>query len=516
MKNAVNNALLNFTTNTLLLVIGAIISLWMIPYLITNLGIEVYGMVPLFTSMLGYLGLLTTVLSSSVARYVSLYYYKGDIDRANTYLSGAFWGLIGISIIVFVGAVAFSPFLDNVFNVPAGYESQTRGLFLLVVVASLIAALTSLYGRSCFILHKFYWLDLFAILSNILRVTVIVLGFTFISTSLVFVGWGAVSASLFALLLTALLDRLILPELKINYRRFNFSACKEMIAMGAGVSINQFGALLYLNSDLIVINISLGSMATGQYGPIVQWALLVRMLAAVIMRLFDPIVMELLAKKDYDVLLSYLFRLTTLLGLIIGLPICLVCGFSKPLLTLWLGDDFAGLYKLMILLVLGQIVPYSLGNIFSIFRGLNTVYIPGIVTIAAGVANIILSVILIKYTPLGIYGAGISTIIAVFGKGVLFNVIYLSRIMKFNPWKIWLSVLKGCLPAAMGVILLLIFSHKVHIDTVVKLAGYGTLFAILYSVVCFKMVLNNTDRNFCLRVLKVDKYSPRLFNCLQK
>lgn len=517
MKNAVNNAFLNVSTNILVLVVSASVSLWLTPYLITQLGIEVYGVVPLFATVLSYLGLLTTVLSSSVARYVSLHYYKGEIEQANIYLSSAFWGLIGICGVVLAGAAAFSPFLQVVFNVPAGYESQTRGLFLLVIAASLLAALKSLYGRSCFILHKFYWLDLLTIASNIVRVAIIVLGFTYISKSLVFVGWGTLVSALFALALTALVDMLILPELKIRYRRFNWTACKEMIAMGTGVSINQFGALLYLNSDLIVINILLGSLATGQYGPFVQWAFLIRTLAAVVMRLFDPVVMELVANKDYDLLLDHLFRLTKLLGLIIGLPILLVSGFSKPLLLLWLGEDFSDLYKLMILLVLGQIVPYSLGNIFSIFRGLNTLYIPGVVTVAAGVANIVLSVILIKYTPLGIYGAGIATVIAVFAKSVLFNVIYLSKIMQFNPWKIWISIIKGCLPAGVGTVLLLVFSNMVHVNTIAELGGYGALFGVVYSLICFKLVLDQRDRVFCLRVFKADRYlSPRMINYLQK
>jgi hypothetical protein len=117
----------------------------------------------------------------------------------------------------------------------------------------------------------------------------------------------------------------------------------------------------------------------------------------------------------------------------------MLCTNSKPLLLLWLGDDFVGLYKLIILLVLGQIVPYSLGNIFSIFRGLNTLKTPGCVTILAGVLNIVLAVILIKYALLATCGAGIATVIAVFSKSVLFNVIYLSRLLKFNPFSnLWI------------------------------------------------------------------------------
>lgn len=517
MKSAVDNAFLNFSTNTLLMVISAVVSFWMTPYLIGKLGIEVYGVVPLFASVLVYLGLLTTVLSASVARYVSLYYYKGDIEQANLYLSSSFWGLIGISMIVLAGSAIFTPFLDNVFNVPMGYESQTRGLFLLVVAASLIAALNSLYGRSCFILHKFYWLDLFGILSKFLQVAVIVLGFTYISHSLVFVGWAAVASSSSALLLTVALDRYILPELKINYGRFNVAACKKMIAMGAGVSINQFGGLLYLNSDLVVINILLGSVATGRYGPIVQWAILIRILAGVVTRLFGPMVMELIARQDFETLKYQLFTLIKFLGLILGLPIFLICGFSRPLLSLWLGDEFVGLYKLMILLVLGQIVPYSLGTIFGIFRGLNTLKLPGIVTLITGVANIILSIVLVKYTALGIYGAGIATVIAVFGKSVLFNVIYLSRLMKFKPWKIWSSIIGGCSPAVVFTIALLVFSNYIDLNHLVKLSLYGLLFGAVYAVAVFRIVLNKTERQFAVRVLKMDKVlSPRLVAMITK
>ena len=505
MAKAVDNAFLNFSTNTLLLIISAVVSFWMTPYLIGKLRIEVYGVVPLFASVLVYMRLLTTVLSASVARYVSLYYHKGDVERANLYLSSSFWGLTGICMIVFAGSAALSPFLDNVFNVPTGYESQACGLFLLVVAASLIAALNSVYGVSCFILHKFYWLDLLRIFSKFLQVAVIVLGFTYISNSLVFVGWAAVAFSSSALLLTAAVDHFILPELKINYARFNATACKEMITMGAGVSINQFGALLYLNSDLIVINIFLGSVATGQYGPIVQWVVMVRILGAVVMRLFDPIVLELIAKQDFETLKGQLFTLIKFLGLILGLPVFLICGFSRPLLSLWLGEEFVGLYKLMILLVLGQIVPYSLGTIFAIFKGLNTLKLPGTVTLIAGVGNIILSIILIKYTALGIYGAGIATVIAVFGKSVLFNVIYLSRLMKFNPWKIWMSLIRGCVPTVIFTAVTFTFARHVEVDSLLKLCAYGIAFSTIYCIIIFRFVMSQTDRRFCVRVLKLDK-----------
>ena len=464
-----------------------------------------------------YLSLITAVLSSAVNRFVSLSYYKGDIQRAVVYLASSFWGLLGISAVIFLLSVIFSLFIEKIFNIPSGYENQTRWLFLLIVCSSLITALNSTYSVSYFILHKFYWMDIFATISKFFQVAIIVLGFRYVSASLVFVGWGTVACSFCALLLMAVFDYYLMPALRINYSKFDLKACREMADMGFGVIVNQFGALLYLNSDLIVINILLGSAATGRYGPIVLWATLIRMISVIITKQFSPIVMELISKEDYGTLLSCLSRVTNLVGLTIGLPACLICGFSMPLLKLWLGADFVDLYKLMILLVLGQILPYSMGTIFGVFQGLNTLKIPGRVTLLAGVLNIILVVILIKYTPLGIYGAGIATLIAVFAKSVLFNVIYLSRLLKFNPWKIWSSLIRGCLPAVVFTIILFVFSRCVKIDHLFTLSIYGILSSLVYCIVIYRFSMNAEDRRFSLRVFKADKLlSPQAVEFIVK
>jgi membrane protein EpsK len=511
MTKAVDNAFLNFTTNVIRILVAFAVSMWMTPYLIGKLGIEVYGVVPLFTSALGYLALLTMVLSESANRYVSLSYYKGDIDQANLYLSSAFRGLMCIFAFIMLGAVGFTPFLGKVFSIPSGHESEVRALFLLVIVSSLIAVLNGLYGRSCFLLHKFYWLDLFGVFAKILQVAVLVLGFTYFSKSLIYVGWGAVASSLFVLLLTALLDRFILPELKINYGRFDYIACKKMIRMGIEMSVNQFGALLYLNSDLILINIFLGSTATGQYGAIVQLTVIIETLASVVTRLFGPLSMELIALHDFETLKSNLFTLIKFLGLILGLPVFLLCGFSKPFLSLWLGDEFIGLYPLVVLLVMGQIIPQSLGTLFGIFKGLNTLKIPGIVTIVVGIINILLAIFLIKYTSLGIYGTAIAALLAVFGKNVMFNIMYLSKLIKFKPWKMWFSIIVGCSPAVIFTLITFELSSYIDLNDWVKLSIYGLAFSVVYVGIVFAIVLNRAERLFVVRVLKLDKVLSPVF-----
>ena len=510
VKNATRGALPNFCSNMVFLATSAAVSLWMTPYLIGRLGLEVYGFVPLFVSAMAYMGLLTRVLASAVERYVALSYFKLDIGRANVYLSSGFWGLAAISLAVTAAAIALTPLLSGLLHVPAQYERQVTWLFLLVVGATIASAFTSLYGRSCFLLQKFYWLDVFSVLSKILQVVLLVAAFRYISESLVFVGLAALGAALFRLLSTALLDRFMLPELTIEYRAFNWKACRELLGMGADVMIWELGALLYLSADLIVIGMLLGSTATGQYGPIVQWVVLIRSLAVAVGRPFGPVVMELLAKENYASLIGHICTVTKLLGLIIGLPVFLIAGFSRPLLSLWLGDEFAELYKLMVLLILSQCIPYSLGFLFAVFKGLNKLRAPSVVTLAAGVANVILSVILIRYTGLGIYGAGIATAIVVLGKGALFNVLYLSRLLNCSASRMWLALGKGCLPSIAFAACVLWISRYLNIDNLWTLIAYGVAVSLLYCLVVFRAVMTKPERLLVLNVLKAHRFlSPR-------
>ena len=318
-------------------------------------------------------------------------------------------------------------------------------------------------------------------------------------------GAGIILQGGIILVLSIFVGKKIAPELSIDWRLFDYNALKEMVVLGAGVLVNQFGALLFMNSDLIIINIILGSAATGKYAPIVQWAILMRTLAGVITRSFGPVVMELLAKNEYEALIRYFNRIVKMLCLILGLPACVICGLSKPLISVWIGDEYADLYKLMILLVLGQLLPYSLGTIFAIFKGMDKLKLPSIITICAGVGNVLLSIILIKTTPLAIYGAGVATIVAVLSKNVFFNIYYLGKILNYNPISTWKSIFSSIVPVVILSFLAFWLLSFVEIDDYVSLLSYGIIIGTCYFIIVYFLIFNVDDKKLFLKVTKIDK-----------
>ena len=72
---------------------------------------------------------------------------------------------------------------------------------------------------------------------------------------------------------------------------------------------------------------------------------------------FSPTVLFYFARNDLDGLMIFLRRAIKCMGLVLALPIALMCGFSEPLLRLWLGPGFSEYSPLLFLMAATLLVP---------------------------------------------------------------------------------------------------------------------------------------------------------------
>ena len=80
IQEAKRRLLANVGTNILNIGIGALVTLWLTRYLITHLGLAVYGMVPLAVTVVSYSGLATLAISGTVSRFTSIHLNKEDSE----------------------------------------------------------------------------------------------------------------------------------------------------------------------------------------------------------------------------------------------------------------------------------------------------------------------------------------------------------------------------------------------------------------------------------------------------
>jgi len=183
------------------------------------------------------------------------------------------------------------------------------------------------------------------------------------------------------------------------------------------------------------------------------------------------------------------------------LPISLLCGFSKPLLTCWLGNDFAEFHLLMWILIAPATINMVVRPAFAVFRGKNCVKLPATMTIIGGIANVILSIILVN-TSLGIYGVAISTAICLLAKNIVFTPIYTAKILKHPQLIFYNSIIKSTVVFLFFSLLSYAISHNYYLSSYPRLILASAIITMIYLPFAFIIMLNRQDRKFVFSLIR--------------
>ena len=436
-KDAKARLPLNVITNFMSLSLVTMIGLWVTPYLIKNFGVAVYGILPLLLSLLKYFNLLSGALTTAVGRFLTLSIQKNDYKSANEYYCSAICGVGLIGGLLLIVTVSILPWLENIITIPQGYETQTKGLLVLIVISVVLHVLGTVFNVGFFANHRFDLQNTVKIVANICRVLCIGFGLAYVSKTLYIVGGSYLLLSMILLIGGYVFLKKMVPELKLKRSSFSSLALKQMTAMGGWTLLNSFGVLLYYNIDFIIINRVLGAEAGGLYAPIVQLTLLIALIVATLNQIFAPIIIQSVAENNHAKMQQQTYRAIRYIGLVIILPIILICGFAKSVLVLWLGADFADLYKLLWLLMTPLVVLNSIRPLFALINGLNAVKYLGIATLLGGVLNLGLSLVLVKFTSLGIYAVALATILSLFIRNIIFLPLFSMKLIDGKVHKIY-------------------------------------------------------------------------------
>jgi membrane protein EpsK len=492
----------NVVSNIAAVIAGALYGIWVTPYLIKNLGVEVYGMVPLIINIMAYLGIITTAITSSISRFVAISMSSDDYQSSNIYFNTSILTLLGLLAVLSIPFAIIIYSLNNLIQIPNGELLNSQILFAFIVTSTFIVTIASPLSVSTFVLHRFDLKNFAEIISRIFQVFLLMFCFNVFKPNIIYVGFSYLAANLLLLFLSLIFNKILAPDLKFNIKLFRLSAFKNLVNMGGWLAVDQIGTLLLLNADLIILNIFLGPQATGRYAPLLQWVLLLRLLSYAISGVFSPIAYEYIAKKQLDILAKQTKKVIKLLSLIMALPIGLLCGFSKELLVLWLGESFGSLWLLAVILIIPQIIFTSVVPIYSINRGLNTVKWPALSTLICGIINILVGITLIKITSMGIYAVALASIISMSIRSLLFTPIY-TAITLNKKFTLFLGSL------SLGVLITLVFALISYISVklfaihnFVNMVISAMVLIFLYIAITYYLVLNKDERSFVTEIIR--------------
>ncbi len=484
----------NLLFNIAYFLVSVSIGILLVPYFISTLGVAAYGLIPLASSVMGYVAIVVQSLNSSVSRFLTIDLQKNDYVAANRTFNTAFFGLLMVIALMIPVAIIVSWFVPVIFNVPAGEETGAIILFLCTSCAFFIRSLNGTFTVQLFAYNRLDLMNIVNVIGLLFHVGLTVFLFWLKGPSLVFVGVGILGGAILASAVAIFFAKRVCPHLYLCPGSFDRSRVKDLGEMGSWLFINQIGTLLFLQIDLIVVNIIFGAGSAGEYAIVLTWGNQLRAIAGVLAGVLTPMVLTFYAREHTETMIRLTKSAVKLMGLTMALPIGLVCGFAPQILTIWVGAQYAFLAPLMILLTVHLMINLAVLPLFSINTAYNRVSIPGMITLILGIGNFALAVILSLYTTWGFYGVAAAGAIVLTCKNAVFTPWYATKVLGVGSHTFTRAMVPGLAAGLLLGVLAYFLGGILPLSSLIPLIITGGMLALVYAALVWKFGLSGEER----------------------
>jgi len=478
------------------------VGIWLTPYLIRHLGVAAYGLVPLAMSLSSYMSVMTVALSGSIGRYVTIALAKGDSDEANRHFNTALFGSLGLAGALLPIAAAISFLAPSFINVPSGEENGARVLLLATMIAFLVTTVASAFAVASYASSRFDIRSSVDAAALSLRVGLIVVLFRWLAPHLWHVGVAVLLGNICFLAGHYWAWRRLTPELHVTRSSFDSTSLWALLSTGGWLMVNRVGSLLFLNVELLLVNILVGAAAAGSYAPMLLWSQMLRSFVGVVTGILAPTIVRLYAEDDHDGLVWTSRTAVKLVGLALALPVGVLCGLARPMLYVWLGPEFERFAPLIWLIVGPLCVNLSVTPLFAVQTAANRVKAPGLVSIIAGAASVCLAVILARTAGWGMYGVAAASAIMLTLRNGAYTPLYAAGILR-RPMRTFLGSSIWALVAGTGVTLAgLALASTFGLYSWLSLVAAGAALAIPYAALAFFVIMTPSERKTVVRIAR--------------
>ncbi len=245
----------------------------------------------------------------------------------------------------------------------------------------------------------------------ITRLVLIVLLFSIEGPKLRYIGYVDLSLSLIVLGVSIGFWRKLTPELfvSLSLRRIDWKILGAVFHMSAWTMINQVGSLLYLRTDIWIINRFISPVAAGQYAAVLVVANFIRQIGFLFSAQLGPTVMGYWAAGDLLNLRRLLASAIKILAVVLAIPVVFIICNGGYILSIWLGSDFEKLSFVLFILMVHLPFTTAIFPVGHLQMASKSVRFPAIVTLVVGILNVILSYVLGVSMDMGILCVALAT-----------------------------------------------------------------------------------------------------------
>jgi O-antigen/teichoic acid export membrane protein len=482
---------------------GLAVAFLLTPFVLHRLGDTQYGLFVLVGAVIGQGALLDFGIGSAIIKYVAEHQAQGQNDRLSGLLATALFIYCGLGVIALLLTSAIAPFFPDLFNVPTSDRSTT-------IIITWLAGIRLAISIPCTTSSAILWgLHRYA-LANALNVAT-TLASALATVAILLLGGGLVALVAANIPLTLGMQAItiwcvhrVMPELRLGWRGVRRDLMKRLLSFSASMFATDIAYNFQTKSDEIIIGAFLPVSFVSPYAISRRLGGVPQLVGEQALSGFIPISSELHAKGDAGRLRSlYLVGSRVTLAICVPLAAALTA-LAGPLLTLWVGAEYAAHAPIVVILALASVAEISHWPGQSILQGLGRHHGLAIAYVCAAIGKLVISLLLVR--SWGLTGIAFATLISAAALSLIYVFPYTMRTLHVSLLDILRQVL---LPATLPLVPMLaglyLIEWALHPAGLLQvgwtaLAGL-TIYAAVYLPLCAGEAERELVRSFTNKVI---------------
>lgn len=407
--------------------VNVVTGIFLSPFILHHLGDDAFGLWILIFSVTGYYGLFDLGIRSSIVRYVAKYSATEDYDELNRLINTAMFSYTGIGAVTMLITLVAAYFVNSIFKIPPEFVGTSRLLLLMVGASVSLGFPLGVFSGILEGLQRFYVLNFTNITSTIVRAILIVI--------VLQRGGGLLSVALITVALP-LVNQTVNTTIALRHLRLRIGpryVSRKSLTLIAGYSGATFliivAGRLRFKTDAMVIGTFVSAAAVTYFtigSRLVDYCTeTVHSMA----QIFVPMSSQSDALGDLNRLRS-IFVAGNRMCAMVTLPLCAILAIlGKSVIEAWMGARYVSVsYPVLLILLFPSTLMLIQVASSRVLFGMGKHQTLAKVTLAEGIANLVLSIVLVK--KYGIIGDAVGTAIPLTCTMLFFLPHHLCRILK--------------------------------------------------------------------------------------
>ncbi len=422
------NIISNFITRAWLILIYLV----SIPYIINNLGADVYGILALTFIITGYFSQLDLGLGGAIIKFVAEYDAKNDYEKLKNIFGTALILYFVLGIIGMILLTLFTKFfLLKIFNIPNRLSGATKIVFYVTSIAFFFKMFQIFFQSFSFGFQRIYEVNKVNIVSQTLKIAFIVL--------LIYLGYGIVSIAISNSLLTIfqlILLIFLLKRIKQPIFCFSFKkdVAKKLIKYSLQMFSGSFMGTITGQIDKLAIGMFLPLSYLSYYTVPKDASTRINEVTGNIVTAVYPKFGELFGKGSKEEIKKLFLRIIKIIAILTTVVGIFILCFSYDILRIWINGKFAKQsFRALQVFSIGAMVNSVAVLSAFLFNAVNLARYPALLNVFTGILNAILSFSLIPF--LGLKGALLAYFVSYGGNSLIMFYLLCKKYLDFNVLK---------------------------------------------------------------------------------